>query len=613
MIQLFRNRGKIWFLNKTGKTESNGKGKGGSEKGEQGEEGFHGKEFLNSVNKWLELPRETYSLSVLIQGIREDFTKLLRTNVFESGLNQDEIEKRLNQKKQLRKALRECAYGDINSKIFVKGYIKELLLSRYHVTEETIGELIPFHNMNSLTAREQFDIMLYQYTQRNGIEAMAELIREFHLDKGKRNEKGQVYYEISCDDIYEAYYQSGCGRLPFRDQIEILTQRIYSSYKGNGVIDEIRDMHIDGISAGVSGIPESFDTRNLPEGLPCSYDSVWMFFRGKSIHLSFLSFGSYKELIRVCKNIYRYNNPGQLSEVRGYTVNEMKDGSRIAVARPPFSESWVLFLRKFDSVLQQDIHLLVTDRNNDLPIELMKWLIQGERVIAVTGEQGSGKTTLLMSLIGYINPAYNLRIQEMSFELHLRKIYPERNIVTFRETNSISGQEGLDFQKKTDGSVNILGEVATAGVSSWMIQMAQIASLFTLFTHHAKTTDNLIAGMRNALLQEGGFQNERIAAEQVADCINYDIHMKKKTDGHRYIERITEIVPDKECIYRTRDLVVWRDGCYICGDEISKNGKMALESIYTGEEREKFRKFLGQWQESSFSGIGGGHGTAENI
>ena len=54
----------------------------------------------------------------------------------------------------------------------------------------------------------------------------------------------------------------------------------------------------------------------------------------------------------------------------------------------------------------------------------MKWLIQGERVIAVTGEQGSGKTTLLMSLIGYINPAYNLRIQEMSFELHLRKIYP---------------------------------------------------------------------------------------------------------------------------------------------------------------------------------------------
>lgn len=585
------------------------------EKIEQGkinqEKQFQGKEFFNTVKKWSNLPKTVYSMEEILQGIRDDFTKLLRTNVFESGLNQKEIEKRLNQKKQLRKALRECAYGDINSKVFVKGYIKELLLSRYHVTPENIKELIPFHNMNHLTAREQFDIMLYQYQNRCGIEAMAELIHDFHLEEGKLNEKGQIYYEISCEDIYEAYYQSGCGMLLFRDQLEILAQRIYSSYKGNGVIDEIRDMHIDGISAGVSGIPESFDTRNLPEGLPCSYDSVWIFFQGKSIHLSFLSFGSYKELTRVCKNIYRYNNPGQLSEVKGYTVNEMKDGSRIAVARPPFSESWVMFLRKFDSVLQQDIHLLVTDKNNDLPIELMKWLIQGERVIAVTGEQGSGKTTLLMSLIGYINPAYNLRIQEMSFELHLRKIYPERNIVTFRETNSISGQEGLDFQKKTDGSVNILGEVATAEVSSWMIQMAQIASLFTLFTHHAKTVHNLITGMRNALLKEGGFQNERIAAEQVADCINYDIHMKKKTDGHRYIERITEIVPDKETIYQARDLVIWKDGQYLCGDEMSESGRLALEGIYTAEQKQNFYQFLKQWQ--CKQGFGGENGTVKNI
>jgi pilus assembly protein CpaF len=548
-------------------------------------------EFLQTIHKWAEYP-EIHTIEDILQGIREDFTKLLRTNVFESGLNQAEIEKRLNQKKQLRKALRECAYGDINSKIFVKGYIKELLLLRYRVSEENITELIPFQNLNLLTARDQFDIMLYRYQKSYGMEAMAELIRDFGLDQGKRNEKGQLYYEITCDDIYEAYYQSGYERLSFLEQLDILTQRIYSSYKGNGVIDEIRDMHIDGISAGVSGIPESFDTRDLEEGMPCSYDSVWIFFHGKSIHMSFLSFLSYRELTRVCKNIYRYNNPGQLSEVRGYTVNEMKDGSRIAVARPPFAESWVLFVRKFDSVLQQDIHRLVTDENNELPIEFMKWLIRGERVIAITGEQGSGKTTLLMSLIAYINPAYNLRIQEMSFELHLRKIYPKRNIVTFRETNSISGQEGLDFQKKTDGSVNILGEVATAGVSSWMIQMAQIASLFTLFTHHAKTTDNLIAGMRNALLQEGGFQNERIAAEQVADCINYDIHMKKKTNGHRYIERITEIVPDKDTIYQTRNLIVWEDGRYLCRDEISERGKEALESVYTAEEREEFRKFL---------------------
>ena len=33
---------------------------------------------------------------------------------------------------------------------------------------------------------------------------------------------------------------------------------------------------------------------------------------------------------------------------------------------------------------------------------------------------------------------------------------------------------GLDVQKKTDGGVNILGEVATDPVAAWMIQMAQV-------------------------------------------------------------------------------------------------------------------------------------------
>ena len=46
------------------------------------------------------------------------------------------------------------------------------------------------------------------------------------------------------------------------------------------------------------------------------------------------------------------------------------------------------------------------------------------------------------------------------------------------------------FKKKTDGSVNIIGEVATDPVASWMIQAAQVASKFTLFTHHAKTFPN---------------------------------------------------------------------------------------------------------------------------
>ena len=77
-------------------------------------------------------------------------------------------------------------------------------------------------------------------------------------------------------------------------------------------------------------------------------ESVWVFYRGVSLHLAFLSFGTMQELKRVCQNIYKYNHPGQLSEASGYKVNEMKDGSRVVVVRPPFAESWAFFVRKFD-------------------------------------------------------------------------------------------------------------------------------------------------------------------------------------------------------------------------------------------------------------------------
>ncbi|MDF2952673.1 MAG: cpaF1, partial [Anaerocolumna sp.] len=127
--------------------------------------------------------------------------------------------------------------------------------------------------------------------------------------------------------------------------------------------------------------------------------------------------------------------------------------------------------------------------------------------------------------------------------MELQELYPNRNILSFRETPTVNGQEALDLQKKTDGTVTILGEVATAPVARWLVQLSQVASKFTVFTHHAKTTNHLVASLRNALLQEGGFTNEVIAEEQVVDTVNFDIHMAKSVDGHRYIERITEIIP----------------------------------------------------------------------
>lgn len=153
---------------------------------------------------------------------------------------------------------------------------------------------------------------------------------------------------------------------------------------------------------------------------------------------------------------------------------------------------------------------------------------------------------MLMAMIENIYETMNLRITETAFELHLRKIYPTRNILSMRETETVSGQECLDVQKKTDGSVNIIGEVATDPVASWMIQSAQVASKFTLFTHHAKTIPDLVTALRNSMLRAGVFKNEKTAEEQVVQVLNFDIHLVKDFRGRRYIERVTECIPVEE-------------------------------------------------------------------
>ena len=458
----------------------------------------------------------------------------------------------------MKKALKGCTYGDINDKKYVKELILDILEKEYGIDETNISRAIPFDMPSLLTAQDKFDILLYMYKKEFGYEALTELIKRYNLATLKYLQgETKPSYVITAEEISEIFEKERI-MLNFRDKLEIVVQRIYQHYKGYSSIDEIRDMNIDGVSGGVSGLPESFLNQVAQTGttdymaqvsehkVPRACDSIWIFFQGKSIRLAFLSFGSESELKRVCQNIYKYNNPGQLSDTNGYKINEMKDGSRVVVVRPSMSETWAFFVRKFD-VKRATVEQWTGEmQGKEKAIELLKYLVKGARIISVTGEQGCGKTTLLMGLIENIYETMNLRITETAFELHLRKVYPTRNILSMRETDTISGQECLDVQKKTDGSVNIIGEVATDPVASWMIQSAQVASKFTLFTHHAKTFPDLVTALRNSMLRAGVFKNEKTAEEQVVQVLNFDIHLKKDFRGRRYIERVTECIPIKD-------------------------------------------------------------------
>ena len=581
---------------------------------------------------------KTYTIEKMTEFVKKRLDEITKINLYDIGLSEEELKRRKNKKYELKKALKGCTYGDVNDKKYVKELIFDLLEKEYGVTETNISKAIPFDIPSLLTAQDKFDILLYVYKKDFGYEALTELIKKYNLGDLKYIEgETKPSYVITSNEIEDIYEKENVV-LTFSDKLNVVVQRIYQHYKGYSSIDEVRDMNIDGVSGGVSGLPESFLSQvSQTDGdylnqvaehkVPRACDSIWIFFQGKSIRLAFLSFGTEAELKRVCQNIYKYNNPGQLSDTNGYKINEMKDGSRVVVVRPSFSETWAFFVRKFDvkrSTLEQ---WFKGEPGCEDSIELLKYLVKGARIISITGEQGCGKTTMLMGMIENIYETMNIRVQETAFELHLRKIYPTRNILTFRETDTISGQEGLDVQKKTDGSVNIIGEVATDPVASWMIQAAQVASKFTLFTHHAKTFPNLVTALRNSMLRTGVFTDEKTAEEQVVQVLNFDIHQIKDFRGKRYIERITECIPieskseynfdhrnektlegkfdkffdnatrffekstDKK-LYTYRNIMEYIDGEYVITNPISEQNLKEMRNNMDASDVEQFDKFV---------------------
>jgi len=348
-----------------------------------------------------EVDDQTYTLEKMLEFIKRRLDEITKINLYDIGLSEEEFKRRKNKKYELKKALKGCTYGDVNDKKYVKELIYDLLLKEYGVSEINVGNAIPFDVPSLLTSQDKFDIILYMYKQEFGYEALTEIIKKYDLARLKyvlgETKPSYVITDEEISDIFE----KESFVLAFQDKLNVVVQRIYQHYKGYSSIDEIRDMNIDGISGGVSGLPESFLSQVaqtdgdyldqiVDHKVPRACDSIWIMFQGKSIRLGFLSFGTEAELKRVCQNIYKYNNPGQLSDTNGYKINEMKDGSRVVVVRPSMSETWAFFVRKFD-VKRASLEQIVKFPGKDEAIDLLKYLVKGARIISLTGEQGCRK------------------------------------------------------------------------------------------------------------------------------------------------------------------------------------------------------------------------------
>ncbi len=480
------------------------------------------------------------TLEKLVDTVKYTLADLIKDESF-NGFSDEDFKAFYKRKARIQDAMNNCVYGIDSAKVIVQDLIRSVVMDECP-TIQAVNLCFDFYS-RTLEARVKFEILLYFYKKEYGKGALAKIIDEYTLDRERYLIEGKSApsYAITAEDI-DMIYATKHYKLTYSILVDILTTLVYQQYKGFGILDTLREMDINGFNCGTSG--SILSNLRSDKQVVKAPRSVWLYFRGKYIHMRFLTFGTEQELRRVIQLICRYNNPGPLTEKRGYLVNTMYDKSRVLALRPPAAEYWAVFVRKFSlsNVCLKNLIEKPYVNNANLAINLLQFLMMGQVTCGVTGRQGSGKTTLMTALIEYIDPKYTIRVLEMAPEMYLRELYPERNILSVQETEFVSASDLQDALKKSDAAVSIVGEVATDPIAARMIQMGQVASIFTIFSHHANRAADLVRALRNSLVNAGGFTSMVTAEQQVIDIVRIDVHLNYTTDGKRYIERISEII-----------------------------------------------------------------------
>lgn len=466
------------------------------------------------------------------------------------GRSDAEWEAAYKRKKRLDQAMRNCVYGIEADKIIVRDLIRDVALSHLP-DEEAIANLIDF-NGPYLDPMVKWEVLIYLLKKTHKKRAVPYLIKTYSWDRVRHDiESGKTpHHLVTIEDLEAAYAQEVTRPLSYSEQLDVMSIILFSQYKGFGCIDTLREQDVDGINIGTSGtiITSFLDPEST---LPRAPRSVWIYYSGKYIHLDFLTSYTEEEMRRIIVLLCMYNNPGPLTEKRGYMVNTMYDKTRVLAIRPPAGEYWAVFLRKFNisNATLEGLYIKGDDEvRAALPVELIRWLMIGRVTCAFTGRQGTGKTTAMISAISYVDARLTLRILEMAPEMYLRERYPDRNVFSVSETQYVSASELQDALKKSDAALSIVGEVATDTIAARMIQMGQVASIFTIFSHHANRAKDLVDAITNSIVaSSGGGATAATVQPQVIDVIKIDVHLDFDVTGFRYFERITEIIPvDKE-------------------------------------------------------------------
>ena len=215
----------------------------------------------------------------------------------------------------------------------------------------------------------------------------------------------------------------------------------------------------------------------------------------------------------------------------------LPDGSRVAIACPPITESFALSIRRFGSRPWTAAKLV---ESGSLPAEVLtlisKALNQRENVI-ISGGTGTGKTTMLSALASLINEEERIVCIEDTRELQI----PAPNCLRLESRGAnVTIRNLVRHALRHRPDRLIVGEVRGEEAQD-LIEALNTGHGGSISTVHANSARAALTRLATCALQSKAAPPWDVICEHVALAVQYVIHLQRSLDGRRGVRQVLEV------------------------------------------------------------------------
>lgn len=183
---------------------------------------------------------------------------------------------------------------------------------------------------------------------------------------------------------------------------------------------------------------------------------------------------------------------------------------------------------------------------NEDVAKLLEVLVKAEKNIIISGRTGAGKTELQKLLVNFIEPHKKITLMEDTMDSHIKELYPEKDINSWRTLTEDSREKKITFHDLIKAGLRnnpdwmIVAE--TRGSESYSVLESALTDHAIITTLHANGA-GAIPSRLISMIGQSYQVNELLLGQDIVNTFRFGIYLTAeftKQGIERYIREIVE-------------------------------------------------------------------------